>query len=379
MKKLNINKNIFKTLKHRIQHLPLALIGLALGIGGIGNCLATIFEFKIISYITISIVIFILIIMIIKIINHPKILMFDFKDPMFISFLPTSSMCLMLISGFISSFDKGYSFGEILGSILMCLSIIVQFLIIIIFIKKYIMNHKWHNDVVYGSWFVPTVGIITSCTVASNFDILPNEFFQAIWYIGCFLYFISFLPITYSILFKTKVSSERFPSVAVYFAPANLNLAGFIVVFCLNREVDSYYSWQFIISFLSIMVAFGFTMTLLLYIVILRISFNKFNPIFSGTTFPMAISAAAISFLYKFIKNDYQFWGQIFQKESLYTFKIIIGVVALIFTIISTIWISYITGRMFYLSSKILITNQYDNKTHNIYLKSNYKNTLLKN
>lgn len=360
--------NKWQTIKDRFQHLPVAYTGLALGVGGLGNCLALLLgqNWKWISYITISFVIVILIAMLLKNIFHPKVLLWEIKEPMMVSLLPTFSMSLMLIAGFISGFDVNnkISANQIIGSILMIMALIIQFILIVFFGISLIKNHvKNKNNPMYGSYFVPTVGLITACTVAPKFTLLPNEIFQAIWFLGFGLYLISFPIVTWAILFKAKCDIARFPSIAVWFAPTNLSPAGFINVF-LKQEL-AYYPKAFLNTIFLFTTICGFVFSIILYLYIIKIMTSfKFNPIFCSITFPCAIGSTSMILTSKYYNKLY---GSSNNNDFLLNCEWFFGIVGIIFTIISTILITYILIRMLIIGWKILFTNHKDNEKHIVY------------
>lgn len=369
---------MIKKIKHRTQHLPIAYTGFALGVGGFGNCLLNIFQFnnihnaKWIICITISILFLFLSLILTKFLLHPKVLKYELNDQLTVSLLPTFSMSLMLVAGFIAIWDKSspQSPNQIIAAILMCLAILIQLIIIIFFIKSFIVNHiKNKENHMYGTYFVPVVGLITSCTVQGCFVSLPNEFFQAIWFLGWSFFIFSLPFITYSMLFKKeKVSENQFPTVAVWFAPANLTCAGFVQVFLLADNKPSYYPSQFLIVFLLITVMMGFVTTLLLYLYMIRIfvimfknNNKKFSPILCSLSFPCAIGATSMIFTAKYFLQ--------ITRENLFfeTTTWFFFVIACVFAIITFFILLFLLINLIKLTYKMLFTNYNDDKHHNVY------------
>lgn len=372
----------------RFQHLPVASTGLALGIGGFGNCVATIFSLnnynsKWITCISMSIVLFILFLMIIKNLIHPKVLHYELHDQLLVSFLPTFSMCLMLVAGFVGSWDNQnqYSTIQIIAAIIMCIALIIQFIVLAFFIKSFFKNHIKNKEKMYGTYFVPTVGLITSCTVANNVILLPNELFQAIWYFGYFCFIVTLPIITYSMLFKHDAKfDEHFPSTIVWFAPANLSCAGFIQTFLLSAKgpyKNGVYPQTFLFALFLLTAIIGFTVSLLMYLYIYRIfryRFKKkikgFQPILCSMSFPCAIGSMAMILVAKFL--SIYFFGQtniVFDDSKQLEFTIVyfFAISGFVFSILTTIILSYLLFNMLKLIFKALFTNQYDEKKHKVY------------
>lgn len=361
----------YKLFSNRLQHLPIALTGLALGLGGLGNCLALFFnnindsqyDAKWITYITMSLVILILLIMMFKNILHPKVLQWEINEPMMVSLLPTFSMSLMLVSGFIASFDTNkYSPNQIIGSILMIISLLIQTILIYFFVLSLYRNHIQNkNNPMYGSYFVPTVGLITSCTIANNFTLLPNKLFQAIWFISFILYVLTFPVITWNILFKSKPNITKFPVVAVWFAPTNLTPAGFIKVFLWENTSYSTTFLNIIFIFTTIC---GFAFSIIFYIYVVKIFVScKFNPIFCSITFPSAIGATSMLLCAGYYKKNFLKYQIEFFKNATDFF----GYVGLLFLIMSFLLILYILTRMSIVCYKLLFTSSFDTFKHDCY------------
>lgn len=372
----------------RFQHLPVASTGLALGIGCFGNCVATIFSLnnydsKWITCISMSIVLFILFLMVIKNLNHPKVLRYELNDQLLVSFLPTFSMCLMLVAGFVGSWDNQnqYSVIQIVATIIMCIALIIQFIVLAFFIKSILNNHIRNKEKMYGSYFIPTVGLITSCTVANNVILLPNELFQVIWYFGYICFLVTLPILTYSMLFKQEAKfDEYFPSTIVWFAPANLSCAGFIQTFLLSTKgpyKSGVYQPTFLFSLFLLTSIIGFAVSILMYLYIYRIfryRFKKkikgFQPILFSMSFPSAIGSMSMILVSKFLAL--YFFGQtdiVFDTSMQLEFTIVyfFAISSFIFLILTTIILSYLLFNMMKLIFKSLFTHQYDEKIHKVY------------
>ena len=323
--------------------------------------------------------------MIIKNITHPKVLHYELNEPLSVSLLPTFSMCLMLVAGFIGMWNNKdkTSANQIVAAVVMCLAILIQFIIIGFFVKSFIKNHiKSKHQHMYGSYFVPIVGLITSCTVSHNVIALPNEFFQAIWYFGYITFLITLPIVTYSMLFKEKkVSDAQFPTVAIWFAPANLTCAGFLRTFLLSPQ--TYYPKAYLNIIFILTTMMGFVTTLILYLYVTRIfvlrkrsQTKNFAPILCSLSFPCAIGATSMVWAAKYLASQnplvinkiipiWKIEGNDLISSSAWFF----GVVGIIFAIVTTIIIGYLLFNMIKFGIKILFTKQKDDQHHEIYLK----------
>ncbi|GAA5414687.1 hypothetical protein [Ureaplasma ceti] len=386
----NFDKSIWKKLNHRFQHLPVALTGLALGLCGIASALDTIFKKFYhpncwwISIGFIAVASFLLLLATIRNFSHKKVVLFEAKEPLLSSFLPTYAMTLMCIAGFIAGWEKGNYFGkvppcQVIGAILMCLSVVIQIVCIVAFVKNVLLKHNWDKDSMYGSWLVPTVGPATAATFTGRFNenILPVWFFQIIWFFAFANYVVLFVVVTYSLLFKKKADIHKFPSIAVYFAPANLVLAGFLQTFAIP-SVEPYYihtpevqafighNWDFINIAIIFMACMAFTYNILLWFFIVKI-FNstKFAYIFASVTFPLAIGASAMLYIYGYlglymhVTHDHSHIITMLEQFFRY--------IGYIFTVVATCIILYVATRFIINIMKSLVTNMNDDKHHCVY------------
>lgn len=364
---------------HRTQHLPLACSGLALGISGFASLLDTMLQkywgleannIWIASSILIPIALLLITLLSFKYIKHKKIMKFEIKEPLFSSFIPTYAMVIMCISGYIAGWEKGNGWiavNQVIGAIIMCAALLLQIVLLVFFIKHILAKHSWNLHPVYGSWFVPSVGMATATTFANRFNqaILPDEFFQAFWYFSFAWYLILLIPITYSMLFKTKVSNDRLASTAVYFAPANLTLAGFIQTFSVNtRALEIYGQSSSFIAGMSIFLwAFGVSMMIILLIFSIRILFkSKFSFLFASLTFPISVGALGTTYMNLFLHQS-SFASESFVK----IFWELTGILSIIFFILVSLVLLYIVPTFLYKVGEILFSKKYDYEHHHVY------------
>ena len=377
---------------HRLQHLPVALTGLALGLCGIGAILDTIAQqagaysstewWISIPFITIAV--FLVTLVTIRNIAHPSVFKFDTKDPLLVSFIPTYSMTLMCFAGFIAGWQKHLTPTiypcQVIGAVLMCIAVAAQLFFIVYFLIM-LSKHRWNEDSMYGSWLVPTVGPITACTFASRFNelVLPFGFFQAIWFAAFATYVVLFVFVTYALLFKKQPDKEKFPSIAVYFAPANLTLAGFLQTFAIPSVVkytDSGYQmpveiqafigndYKFINVMLILLTCMAFTYTILLWFFTVRIFLNnKFAYIFASLTFPLAIGASAMFYDYIYLKN----YEIVNHAVDLGIIKEFFQYVGWIFTGVATCIIIFVAVRFLMMVFVAICSCENDDKKHQCY------------
>lgn len=297
-----------------LKKYPLATCGLSLGLMGYFSLIDVILKWYDIykgwyfSIISVVLSLFFITLLLIKTGYHKDNFKNELKCSLMASFLPTFSMVLMTWAGFIAGWNHKSAALQIIGTIIMGIAVLLHFALLLNFIINVMIKHKWHDKAIYGSWFVPLVGMVTAVTFANRFDskYLPLLYFQVIWFIGFILFISSFFVFTYWLLFKTKSEHERRPSLAVYFAPVNLTLAGFCQAFLLDQHYEDtarYSQTALIVIFLILaMMSFALSIYFLIYCLNFFIK-NKLDFIFAALTFPLAITSTAMFYSSQFIEH----------------------------------------------------------------------------
>lgn len=232
---------------------------------------------------------------------NKKIFRDEVRDPMLSSFLPTIAMSMMLIGSFMAQLSVIGSDAKssdiinaatIIGSIFWYLATTLHIIFMVLFFIHVIKKHDFKNNEVYASWFVPPIGIIVSCTVAGSFPttIIPSILFQVIWCFGFAMYIIALPYVLYKIIFADNIHYDRIPTLAIFGAPANLSLAGFISI----PDIKQYWGNDAYWIILIILTILALSTTMFLYVCFFRIFKTKFNPTYASLTFPTAIGALAM-------------------------------------------------------------------------------------
>ena len=364
--------------KHEyFSKMPAGISGLGLGIAGLGIAISTelnssynkyIFntnqtqahDLEIAGYVVQGIMAFLaticFVLILLKIIFSFKTLMKELKDPLISSFLPTESMCLASIAYFIgvmsiyghSPSEKVVNAGTVIANILMLLSIFTHFAFLTGFFIHVIMKHSIKNDVIYSSWLVPLCGIWLSCAFEPKLGhLVPNEFYQFIWYFA-FFNLVLFIPyMIFKHLFFPTLDSDKLPSMAIFFAAPNLVLNGMLSLF---PEVD-YYSPMFIAIVAVIILIFALFGVFIYYITLIRCSKVKFNPSFAAFTFPIAVSSIATikltDYIYLTNTNYKNNFSPVLTTDTPFVeaLQIVVGVVGFIYLITAIFVISYVALR----------------------------------
>lgn len=321
-KNKNSQPSFLSRLKDNYEHFPEAANGLALGLCGLSSLIDASISTFVAGWINwvaiplISIAIILVLCTVIRDILYWEKFKKELRDPLSCSFFSTFGMTLVSISGFIAYWNKAYpvSAGQIIGSILLIIGLLIQLVVLYVFIRYILVKYKFNADAVYGSWFLPSVGIAIVALNSPNFNnhVLPNIFFQFFWYIAFVTYVLLFIQVTYVLLFNKKPKKETLPSLIVYFAPGALVTASFFTTFALpytkaiNPDLSTYdhfvffagtwyisgYSPGFIICTAVILISLSLVFSMLMWLVfIVKVIRLPFSYMFASLTFPTAINA----------------------------------------------------------------------------------------
>ena len=258
---------------NKINKMPLALTGLALGIGGIFNAWTIFTGIKYFAYIGAIISSILILTIITKIFSSFGAFLNDLEHPVAGSTIPTLDMAIMVISSSVVQFVRP------LGIAMWFIAIAVHIIFAFTFIAHRINLEDLQHMV--PSWFITPVGIVVAAVAGANMGF--PQVSQIIVYIGTVLYIIIFPFIFYRIIFHEPLPDDRFPAFAVMGAPANLCLCGYLTAF------QTYNT-----ALLNFLLALGLFTTFKVYLSLIRAFRIKFIPLFAAYTFPLAVGAQAL-------------------------------------------------------------------------------------
>ena len=307
---------------NKINKMPLALTGLALGVGGIFNAWTIFTGIKYFAYIGAVISSILILTIITKIFSSFKAFLNDLEHPVAGSTIPTLDMAVMVISSSVVQFVRP------LGIAMWFAAIAVHIIFAFTFLAHRV-NFKDLEHMV-PSWFVPPVGIVVAAVSGSNMGF--PQVSQVIVYIGTVLYIILFPFIFYRIIFHDPLADDRFPAFAVMGAPANLCLCGYLTAFT-----------DYNTALLNFLLGLGLFTTFKVYLSLIRAFRIKFIPLFAAYTFPLAVGAQALL--------KYANYSKSINGEYSYIWNII----AVFELIVATMMIIYVfINMMFFIHNNVI-------------------------
>ncbi|WP_297296962.1 TDT family transporter [uncultured Brachyspira sp.] len=310
----------------KINKMPLALTGLALGVGGIFNAWTIFTGIKYFAYVGALISSILILTIITKIFSSFGDFLNDLEHPVAGSTIPTLDMAVMVISSSVVKFVKP------LGVAMWFTAIAVHIIFAFTFLAHRINLKDLHH--ILPSWFVPPVGIVVAAVTGSNMGF--PQVSQVIVYIGTVLYIILFPFIFYRIIFHDPLADDRFPAFAVMGAPANLCLCGYLTAFT-----------DYNTALLNLLLALGLFTTFKVYLSLIRAFQIKFIPLFAAYTFPLAVGAQA---LLKYANYSKSVNGQYFY---------IWNIISIFELIVASMMIIYVfVNMMFFVHNNVIKDNK---------------------
>lgn len=342
--------------------LPLSLAGTALGTATMGNAwglfnnpIGFAFDGSFVKYITITISLLLIIIMLIRYIIHPVDLINDFKSPVSSNFIPTIFMALFVISGFFGAVNCNW-----IQIVIWLVCVILHLIYIVSFLIYHLVRFKFNNYM--ASWFIPPIGIVVACVMSNNlgsflggdFAAVINLISKSCWYIGIAFYVIMLPPMMYKYLFTNHLKEKKLQTFGVMAAPPNLLLAGYLTTFS-NQDINNHKYF-----FVYILCALAILFTLIVYLSLFKVSREKFSPLLGCYTFPLAIGMISMIKMSEFLFTS-------LGADNIYVISFKIW--ALIETIIGTIVIVLFNFAIFTYSYVVLFVGESQKNKTNKFIK----------
>lgn len=254
-----------------IKKIPLPFAAVILALAALGNLLATytVIAKNILG--TLSAILFVLLTL--KIIVCWKSVKEEYKNPVIASVIPTYSMAMMILAGYL----KPYSSPMALG--LWWLGVIIHVVLIVLYTKNFIIGFKINK--IFPSTFIVYVGIAAAAITAPAFG-LANIGQGIFWFAFVSLIILIFL-IGYRVFVVKGIPEPAMPTTVIFAAPAALILAAYLNSFA-EKNLTMLY-------FLAALVVVLYVVGLYFLVKGLRL---KFYPSYAAFTFPMVISAIAL-------------------------------------------------------------------------------------
>ena len=254
-----------------IKKMPLPIAAVALALAALGNLLMT--YSTVARTILGSIAAIVLGLLTIKIIVCWENVKKEFNNPVIASVVPTYSMALMLLSGYL----KPIAYMPALA--LFWIGLIIHLVLMILYTTKYII--KFNIKKVFTSIFIVYVGIGVGGITAPAFGLASLG--KVIFWFALISLLVLLVLVAYRVWVIKEVPEPAFPTTVIFAAPAALTLAAYLNSFE-SKNLNMVY-------FLAILVGVLYIVGLVYLIKGLKL---KFYPSYAAFTFPLVISAIAL-------------------------------------------------------------------------------------
>ena len=221
----------------RIKYFPISAFSIILGLTGLAIVFQKVEEMLGLFYtidtmiITIAIVLFatISLIYLLKFIKYPHEVAGDFESPVKLSFFPTISISILLLSIAFLSIDM------MISKVLWVSGTIIHALFTYKVISIWMMHPKFEIKHINPAWFIPVVGnILIPVAGVQHYNPEISWFFYSI---GLIFWIVLFTIFMYRIIFFHPLPEKLLPTLAILISPAAI---GFMAYVKLTHQVDSF-------------------------------------------------------------------------------------------------------------------------------------------
>lgn len=310
--------------KDKFKKIPIAYAGLALGIAGITTAWGILnVQYKPITYLGALIAMVLLFFLLLKIAFQFEIFKTEVRQSMLGSMFQTFFMALSVISA------AFVSFNYLVFKTLWIFSAIGMALYLLYFIYLRFKQKDFHT--LLPSWFVPTIGI---AIVAVTSSAMKSYSISSIYFYIAFVILLVLYPIMiYKFFFVEKIEEKITPVFAIFGAPPNITLAGYLTAFETPNKIIVY-----------LLVGLGLFSTFLVYTTLYRVKRIglNFSPLYAAFTFPLAIGTTSMIKFYYYLLHLGGY------DEYLYIWKCIINTEI----VIASVVIFYVLVNMIIFSCK---------------------------
>lgn len=297
-------------MKDFLKTIPIPMCGLILGTASLGNLLK---EYNLMflanSFGLIAGIMLILIIAKIALtFSHVKD---NLKDPIVASVSPTFTMATMVLCTYLVNIEPLSAITKYIWLI----AIVIHYGLMIYFTYNFIIKPKVEIEHLYPSWFIVYVGIgVISVTSPAFFPFIG----QINFWIGL-IFYLGLLPLIIHRVFLIKnMPDPTLPLMTIIAAPGSLELTGYLKAFANPNH--------FIVIALLVLSQLLYWFIITRVVKLLKL---PFYPSYAAFTFPLVISAIAITVTNKYLINlgyNFQFLNFLAIAETIIASAIIIYV-----------------------------------------------------
>ncbi|MGB9979880.1 TDT family transporter [Methanobacterium sp.] len=267
-------------MKSVIDKISVPISGLMLGLASAGTLVSS--QETVITIIFGIMAAVILLLIVLKIVSNHKSIMEDLNNPAVAGVASTFPMAIIVLSAYVNYFSPAAAYAMWIAGILM------QFVIIILFTRKFVFNFDIKK--VFPCYFVVYVGVAVGSMVAPVFN--AESIGMILFWFSLISYLILLPIISYRVFVIKSFPEPAVPTLTIFAAPSSICLAGYLSSFSvINMNIF----WGLVISAIIMFFAVLLYMPKMLKL--------KFYPSYSAFAFPLVISAIAMQYANGFLAN----------------------------------------------------------------------------
>jgi tellurite resistance protein len=276
----------YMTNNGRLPHFPISFFSMILGMAGLTiafqraeSILALPFFLSpVLIIVTIVLFIGFTLIYLLKMIKYFPSVKAEFNNPVKLSFFPTTSISLLLLSILFLTIDP------VISKILWLVGTIFHFLFTLKIVSIWIHHDKFNINQMNPAWFIPAVGnLLIPISGVVHFPAELSWFFYSI---GIIFWIILLVVFFNRIIFHNPLPDKLLPTLFLLMAPPSV---GFVAYVKLTGEID---------PFAKILYYFALFMFILLFTQMNLFSKIKFYLSWWAYSFPIAAITIASLLMY---------------------------------------------------------------------------------
>ncbi|MDR0922689.1 MAG: TDT family transporter [Lactobacillales bacterium] len=272
-------------MKNFLKKVPIPICGLMLGLASLGNLLKS-YNLFLLGNIcgVIAAIIFLLVLS--KILLTFRHVKDTLADPIVASVSPTFTMGTMVLTTYIYPIPS----LALVAKIIWFVAIVLHYCLMFYFVYNFLIKPNVTIEHLYPSWFIVFVGLGVIAVTSPNYSVL---FGQINFWIGLFFYLL-LLPMIIHRVFRVKnMPNPTLPLITIIAAPGSLELTGYLKAF---PSPNSFLLFL-LLALSQVLYLFIFTRIIKLFILsrVKKSLHLPFYPSYAAFTFPMVISAMAIT------------------------------------------------------------------------------------
>ncbi|MFC6169472.1 TDT family transporter [Loigolactobacillus jiayinensis] len=292
-----------------LKSIPLPICGLILAIVSLGNLFKD-YQHLIIGDFLGAIGTVLIIIIVLKIISAPQTTLTDLQDPIIASVAPNLPMALLVTATFFTAYP-------LLANSIWYIGVGLQYGLLIYFTWHFVSNRHLKLAQIYPSWFIVYVGIGVIPLTAANFNPLVG---QITFWLALSAYLVLLPLVLWRVLFMHQMPEATLPLITVIAAPGSLCLAGYLRDFAHPQA-----------GLLLALVILAQSAYLLVLFLMPRLAQVPFYPSYAAFTFPLVISALAMTYLVDYLQKGGQhvIWLQMAARGESLIALVVVGCISL--------------------------------------------------